>query len=210
VLRQNAERESVRALAGDGAWTDYTCEVKARKLSGKEGFLILFRVNQDGDKCWWNLGGWGNTQHGIEMNEILVQQPGSIETGRWYDIRVEVKGSNIKCYLDGKLVHDLNYKSPASLYASATRDSTTGDIILKVVNTAAEALETEVALKGAKDLAASATAFVLSSDHPADENSLAEPTKVAPKRMTLQVPGSTFTRSFPGNSFTVLRIGSLN
>ena len=53
------------------------------------------------------------------MNEILAQQPGSIETGRWYDIRVEVKGSNIKCYLDGKLIHDLNHKSPASLNASA-------------------------------------------------------------------------------------------
>jgi alpha-L-arabinofuranosidase len=210
VLRQNAEREFVRALAGDGAWSDYTCEVKARKLSGKEGFLILFRVNQDGDKCWWNLGGWGNTQHGIEMNEILMQRPGSIETGRWYDIRVQVQGSNIKCYLDGRLIHDFNYKSPASLYASATRDSTTGDIILKVVNTSAEPLQTEVALRGAKDLAASATAFVLSSDNPADENSLAEPTKVAPKRMRLQMPGSTFARSFPGNSFTVLRIGSRN
>jgi hypothetical protein len=33
--------------------------------------------------------------------------PGSIESGRWYDLRVELEGPRIQCYLDGTLVHDL-------------------------------------------------------------------------------------------------------
>jgi alpha-L-rhamnosidase len=37
---------------------------------------------------------------------------GSIETGRWYDVKVEVKGSGVKCYLDGKLVQEA--KKPSS------------------------------------------------------------------------------------------------
>ena len=41
---------------------------------------------------------------------------------------------------------------------------------------------------------------------PTDENSLAEPHKVAPRIEELTLPGQRFTRSFPGNSLTVLRI----
>jgi alpha-L-arabinofuranosidase len=210
VLRQDNEGEFIRALAGDKTWTDYTYTLKARKLAGSEGFLILFRVNSDGDKCWWNLGGWDNTSHGIEMNETITQVPGSIETDRWYDIRIEVKGRNIKCYLDGKLVHDVNQASLAGLYASATHDSKTGDLILKVVNAAADPLETDLNLKGAKQLTGSAQAIVLTSDSPTDENSLENPVKVSPKTQTLNLGGSSFRHAFPGNSVTVLRIGTQN
>jgi hypothetical protein len=41
---------------------------QARKLSGSEGFLIVFG-RKDRDRYWWNLGGWGNSQHAIEFNQ---------------------------------------------------------------------------------------------------------------------------------------------
>jgi alpha-L-arabinofuranosidase len=75
ALRQTAEREFVRALAGDRSWTDYTLSLKARKISGREGFLILFHIGQDEDRTWWNLGGWNNTQHAIELGETLDGKP---------------------------------------------------------------------------------------------------------------------------------------
>ena len=91
VLRQNSSAENVRAVAGDKSWTDYTYSLKARKLGGAEGFLILFSVRDDNRKCWWNLGGWGNQRHAIEMGGIVGNSvPGTIETGRWYDIRIEL------------------------------------------------------------------------------------------------------------------------
>jgi alpha-L-arabinofuranosidase len=209
ALRQNNENQNVRAIIGDKSWTDYTYSLKARKLGGAEGFLVLFRVNNDDEKCWWNLGGWGNTQHGVEMNEILTQAPGSIETGRWYDIRIEVKGPSIKCYLDGKLIHDIRRTTLASLYASATRDSKSGDIILKVVNGSAEKIDTSVHLKGSNKLSGTVHAIVLTSENPADENSLDAPSKVSPKTEAFNISSPDFQHNFPGNSLTILRVPTI-
>ena len=58
---RTARADNVRAIAGDKTWTDYTYSLKARKLGGAEGFLILFRVQDENAKAWWNIGGWGNT-----------------------------------------------------------------------------------------------------------------------------------------------------
>jgi alpha-L-arabinofuranosidase len=129
---------------------------------------------------------------------------------RWYDIRIEVKGPSIKCYLDGKLIHDIRRASLSSLYASATRDSKSGEIILKVVNASAEKIDTGVHLKGANKLARSGEVIVLTSENPADENSLDAPGKVSPKTETLNLNGPDFQHVFPGNSLTVLRIGADN
>jgi hypothetical protein len=105
VLRQTGTENSTRALVGDVNWSDYTFTLKARKLSGKEGFLIRFGVPGDDTTSWWNLGGWGNTKHGLEFpGGSASQVPGKIETNRWYDIRIEVQGASVKCYLDDKLV----------------------------------------------------------------------------------------------------------
>ena len=35
VLRQTSEKQKLRALVGDPAWTDCTIELKARKLAGR-------------------------------------------------------------------------------------------------------------------------------------------------------------------------------
>ena len=53
-----------------------------------------------------------------------------------------------------------------------------------------------------------AKAIVLTSASPRDENTIDQPTKVSPKTERLTVTSPKFTRSFPGNSLTVLRIGA--
>jgi alpha-L-arabinofuranosidase len=207
ALRQNSGNEDVRALAGDKSWTDYSLTLKARKLGGNEGFLVIFHMNDDRTKNWWNIGGWGNTGHGIELdNNIVTRTPGSIETGRWYDIRVNVRTNHIQCYLDGRLVHDVDYQPLKSLFASATHDSKTGDIILKVVNVANSPVGADIHLRGAKNLHGLAKAIVLASNSPLDENSLEEPAKVSPKTDTFSFQGDDLHRTFPGNSVTVLRL----
>lgn len=208
ALRQSAEREFIRALAGDTSWTDYTLTLKARKISGKEGFLVLFHIAGDEDRVWWNIGGWNNTQNAVESGTTLDGKPGYIETGRWYDIRVDVRGDRVKCYLNGSLVHDINYHQGGhvkALYACAAAEERTGDVIVKVVNASANSIETQIDLSGAKGLAGTATANVLTSENPADENSLDEPTKVSPKMESIEFNGADLTRVFPANSFTILR-----
>ena len=209
ALRQTAEKEFVRAIAGERNWTNYTLSLKARKLGGQEGFLILFHITDKEDRMWWNLGGWGNTQNAVESNGTLDGKPGEIKTGQWYDIRVEVKDRKVKCYLNGELIHDIVYESVqniTSLYACASKDNQTGDVIMKVVNASEAPLATKLDLASAKNLTGQGTAVVLTSKNGKDENSLEEPTKVSPKTEQVSFDGTSFTRSFPGNSFTVLRL----
>jgi alpha-L-arabinofuranosidase len=178
ALRQSAQVEFVRALAGDRTWGDYNMEVKARKIAGREGFLIMFHIKGDEDRTWWNLGGWNNTRNAVELRGTQDSKDGQIETGRWYDIRLEVRGPSVKCYLDGELVHDIKNALSATdaVYASATRDEATGEVILKVVNTDSKPTETEFNLAGAGKLGSTAEAIVLTSAKLEDENSLDEPT----------------------------------
>jgi alpha-L-arabinofuranosidase len=209
TLRQTAEKEFVRALAGDKSWGDYTIELKARKISGQEGFLVLFHINDDEDRNWWNIAGWNNTQHGIELGETLDGKRGSVETGRWYDIRVELKGASVKCSLDGKIIHDLKNTLTVTrgLFASATRDTKSGEVIVKVVNADSAPTQVDINLHGLKKSSGAAQVVVLTSGDPKDENSLEEPTKVSPKTERINLSGSKFKHTFPGNSLTILRVG---
>ena len=209
ALRQTAQKEFIRALAGDLNWTNYTLSLKARKLAGDEGFLILFHIQDKEDRVWWNIGGWRNTQHAVECGATLDRKDAHIDTGRWYDIRVEVVGKRVKCYLDDRLIHDVDYDQGAefpSLFAAASHDQASGDIIVKVVNVNAGPLTTRLDLAGASTLTGNGTAIVLTSASGNDENSLAEPTKVSPKTEPVNFSGATLTRGFPGNSLTILRL----
>jgi alpha-L-arabinofuranosidase len=127
----------------------------------------------------------------------------SIETGRWYDIRVDVAGNRVRCYLDGKLVHNTTIPEARTLFAAASTIRSTRDVIVKVVNTSDRDLDTRVKLSGAKDAAADAEAVVLKGS-PEEENSLDQPEKVAPVRTPLAIAGAEFGHVFPAHSVTVL------
>ena len=207
VFKQTSGAEGVRAVIGDKKWNNYTYTLKARKLGGSEGFLILIGVDKENQKSWWNIGGWGNKQYGLEMPGVEeAKVDGSIETGRWYDIKVELKGGSIKCYLDGKLIHDAQSKPLKALYASSTLSKDGKEVILKVVNTSATELATDVTLNGVKGVSRKAKATILASADAMDENTLDAPTKVAPVEITVDDAAPNFTHTFPGNSVTVLRM----
>ena len=201
----------LRAVAGDAGWTDYTYRLKARKTGGAEGFLIMFHVRDDANWLWWNLGGWGNTRHAIEHCTAGTKRPlgesvsGHIETGRWYDIRIELSGPRIRCYLDGRLVHDATHLQMKPLCAVASRANATGEVILKVANAWQGPCATEIELAGLARLPGTAQATVLTSANADDENSLDEPTKVAPRTQSIPA-GAKFRHTFPANSVTVIRI----
>jgi len=206
MLQQKSMAENVRAFAGDKNWSNYTYSLKARKLGGAEGFLIPFLVKDEEAKAWWNIGGWGNVRHGIELDGIAgADVPGSIETGRWYDIRIEVKGANVRCFLDDKLIHDVSYAATKPLYAVASLAKRANEVILKVVNVTTTDLETDLRLEGA-NIRPNATAIVLASDKPEDENTLEQPAKVKPVTRKLNEAGAAFRHTFPANSVTVLRL----
>ena len=188
--------QNLRAFAGKKDWNDYTITLKARKLGGSERFLVAFAVPNDRAKSWWNLGGWGNKHHGLELPGVDAERmSGTIETGRWYDIKVELKGPVIRCYLDGKLIHEVTGKGVKSMYAVAGRVNASGEIVLKVVNAAGSPMDTQIDLQGAT-VEPTARAIVLTSDSPDDENSFEAPARVVPKRTELRNVGAQFRTPF--------------
>lgn len=91
------------------------------------------------------------------------------------------------------------------LYCSATRDTPTGDIILKLVNVQAAPQPLTIDLRGVGKIASRATGEVLAAEVGAI-NSLAEPAKVTPKPVVIANAGATFSHTLPALSVTVLRL----
>jgi alpha-N-arabinofuranosidase len=79
------------------------------------------------------------------------------------------------------------------------------EVILKVVNVSAVDQETDLQFEGA-NVRHTATAIVLASEKPEDENTLEQPTRVKPVTLKLDNAGAAFRHTFPANSVTVLRL----
>jgi len=214
ALAQTSDNENQTSTVGSPDWTDYTYSLKAKKISGAEGFLILFHVKDSNNFIWWNIGGWGNTRTGLERSvegakdAIGAGSGTTVETGRWYDIRIEVQGTSIKCYLDDKLIDtatDLSVQPPQPIFASASREAKSGDVILKVVNTSSDPQDISLNLQGAGHISKSATEESISGQ-PQDVNSIDNPTKVAPVQVWIKDAGSTFTQTFAPYSVSVIRL----
>ena len=206
AARQTSDDENVRAFAGDPSWTDYTLSMKARKIGGAEGFFISFGSPDAATANVWNIAGWDNTQHGLEVpgaSEPYVR--GRVESNRWYDIRIELQGANAKCYLDGKLVQQAINQPTRAIYAAGGRDLKRGEVVLAVVNVGA-AQQGRVELAGGLTTKSSGKALILTSAKVTDENSFEEPKRVIPREESFSVGTSPFEYTFPEHSFTILRI----
>jgi alpha-N-arabinofuranosidase len=98
-----------------------------------------------------------------------------------------------------------------TLFASASRDDRAGEVVLKLVNLSPSPREVRIKLAGAKQLARTGKAFVLAGADLKAENSLDEPTRVAPVEQELTVRGDSaddFAYTLAPNSLVVLRVGT--
>jgi alpha-L-arabinofuranosidase len=212
AYQQTALDAPAWVFAGDDSWRDYTVSLKARKVAGVEGFLVVIRRNGPENYVVWNLGANRNTCHALiahlgQQDQVIAQAPGSIEPGRWYAVRIELKKTALNCYLDDRLVQhaEVPVPQPQRLYACASRDDRSGEIILKAVNALSEPAETRIELRGIRS-GTPARAIVLRGSNPADENSLDAPRNVFPREQPVPLPNAAFDYSFPPYSVTVLRV----
>jgi alpha-L-arabinofuranosidase len=96
-------------------------------------------------------------------------------------------------------------KARKPLYAVAGRKNDTGDIIIKVVNITGQAQDGTIQLNGSA-LSFTASATVLTSAEPSDENSFENPTRVVPKDAELGQVSSPFHYAFVPYSITILHL----
>ena len=189
--------------------SNYTFEVDATKNSGAEGFLIAFNYVDDKNYCWWNLGGWNNTQHGVEVcsdgvKSTVASVAGALETGRTYRIRIRVEGTRVRCYLDDELLHDFTLPVERKVYVSSSIDDEAGVLYVKLVNPHAAAQAVTVNLANASVTGGSMVELTSGSNK--DENSLDNPRNVVPRESTLDVAGQRFTVDMPAWSLRILRL----
>ncbi len=93
------------------------------------------------------------------------------------------------------------------LFTTASHDDKTGDVILKAVNVQAGSRPLKVSVQGMATVESiTGTAEVLASADLKVENTLDEPTKLAPVSSELGKVSPEFTRELPGYSVTVIRL----
>jgi alpha-L-arabinofuranosidase len=214
AYRQPDATASGAVRAGQVDWRDYTLTLKARKLDGEGALVVTVYDDGAGTRADWVLGGQGNTKHAIvtqyaQQSQLVAQTAGSIDKGRWYDVKIAIRGRRMECFLDGRLVQSVEVlpRRVLRVYASAARDEKTGDIVLKVVNPGEEATDVAVELGGMARVADTARAIVLTGERNDVVNSFDRPASVAPVAETIPGIGPSFRRRLAPRSLTVLRIG---
>jgi alpha-L-arabinofuranosidase len=105
----------------------------------------------------------------------------------------------------GDAVLPASSTSPA-LCVSSSQDEKSSEVIVKIVNPGSAPVTAKVQLPGFTGARARCEAQVLTGSGPADENSLEQPTRVAPVKSLSDFNPAGTDRVFPPYSFTVLRI----
>ena len=210
ALRQTdaSVHDTVISFIAGAQWENYTLELNARKLAGKEGFIIRVRDQRD-QTVHLNLGGWGNREHGIERGgqNPVIRKPGSIETDRWYAIKLQLDGERVRAWLDGVLLFDQTLPNglSARAYLTAGLDKTAGEIVVKAVNPHATPQPLTLNLAGAGIAAQKARRLTLAG-RPEDVNTMEAPLKVAPHEDQIDIGGPVSNVTLPAHSFTILRV----
>jgi alpha-L-arabinofuranosidase len=108
----------------------------------------------------------------------------------------------------GDQVLGASYAGVGGINVVASRDSRTGRIYVTIVNPGRNSQPVDVDISGGGERVSRwGTVTVLSSAHPGDTNTIAQPGNVVPKTVRVGGLGRQFTRTVPAYSVTVLTLG---
>jgi alpha-L-arabinofuranosidase len=93
-----------------------------------------------------------------------------------------------------------------SLYASATTDAASNELIIKLVNVSDRQQTNTLLLEGIKKLGQVAKLIVLQDNDLTRVNSFDEPMLVSPKESTITIKSKKFDYTSAPHSLTILRI----
>ena len=198
-------------LCGVETGDSYTIELDATKQGGAEGFLIAFNYKDADNYCWWNLGGWDNTKHAVEMctngtKSTIVDTAGSLITGLTYHLKIVVNGAAVQCYMDGQLIHDFTLPVQRKVYVSSNIDEEEGMLYVKMVNPHSSDVPVTINLDNAT--LQSGSVILMTANSSEAENTTSNQTNVYPEEETslTGISGNTITYTAPANSLNILRL----
>jgi len=114
TLVQSGMRERQLTIAfGNAVWSEYDFSVDCRLDTGKHGFKVLFHHRGQTTFREFQVGGYENCKADSSswIDGRWTCAPGtqidhSIEAGRWYAMRIEVRGGRARCFLDEQLMFE--------------------------------------------------------------------------------------------------------
>lgn len=209
VFQTSTQAQGTRYVNGARLPDNYAIDLTLARTEGSEGAIIVFGYDDPDNYLWWNLGGWDNTQHGVERiqngsKSTVTQRPGRLEPYRAYHARIEVRGTNVRCLLDGQVVHEFALPEAQHVYAQTALNGA-DELIVKLVNPTATPVDLALNLKNFAPK--SGRLITLSSANGTDENSMAEPNKVAPRERDYPISAQALKQfHVPPFSLNILRL----
>ena len=200
------DRSGPKVFMGEyAAQSDYTVSVKNRNnlecAIAEAAYLTGIERNGDVVRMasyaplFANSEAWQWTPNMIWVNSLNVYRTPNYYVQQLYSLN----------HGDVVLPVKLDAAAGAKLFASATRDNASGEIILKVVNGDNAPTVVQLNFAGLAKVSSAVKITVLTGEM-RDENSFAEPQKVSPKETVLKISSTQFQHEFPANSLTVLRL----
>ena len=187
-------------------------EFDAKKLGGKEGFVLKFGAKDPANCYQMTLGSFGNAwtifQSVADDNAFVLNtdRPTTrIETGRTYHVKLVIRNKDIlECWIDGRkdLTYDNSYVQRQ--YAIAGLDRTNGEVIVKVINAEDVPMRTKLNFRNA-EFEPQGKRITLWANSKYEENTFEERNRIMPVEDIFNNVSSSMDVTFRPQSMTVLR-----
>ena len=213
IIRQTSNEQLTMTLLPAFSSNNYTLQLKARKLGGMEGFFIYYGMDENGRNGFAaNIAGWNNRTTAIQpiqrgrTNDVLGRRANqTVETNKWYDVKIVVTPMAVTLYVDGQEMTVAHPAAHTRHFCQTGYDEQTGELIIKVVNGADQPYRRSFTIDGTAGVLPTGKVITLSGDAN-DENTFEQPTKLAPRTTLFGKFGKKFDYEFPPMSFTVMRL----
>jgi hypothetical protein len=128
VLYQSDIAADGRICTGSTSWTDYTYTAKVKITSigtGGTGAGLMLRMQDTNNFYFFQLRQPDNQLRLYKFVSGTASQLGSsasktLSLNTWYNVKVVVSGSNIKCYVDDMGTAAIDYADGSSPYTSGS------------------------------------------------------------------------------------------
>jgi len=146
-----------------------------------------------------NIDGWQWTPDMIWVDNLNVYGTPNYYVQKLFSL---YKGTNVVPLLE----NNRPLAGQDSLYASATIDKNTNELIVKLVNASGKMQTKEIQVAGVKKLNADAKLIVLKAGELDDVNSFNQPVKIVPTEGNLKIKGKKISLPLTPYSVTVLKV----
>ena len=213
VIRQTSNEQLTMTLLPGFSSDNYTLQLKARKLGGMEGFFIYYGMDENGRNGFAaNIAGWNNRTTAIQpiqrgrTNDVLGRRANqTVETNKWYDVKIAVTPMAVTLYVDGQEMTVARPAAHTRHFCQTGYDEQTGELIIKVVNGTDQTYRRSFTIDGARNVLPTGKVITLNGDAN-DENTFEQPTKLTPCTTLFGKFGKHFDYEFSPMSFTIMRV----